>query len=329
MAEGSVFKRCSCRDANGRRLGSRCPQLRRGRGAWNPGHGRWGYQLELPPRADGSRRQLRRTGFDSRDAATDERSQAKALLDLAGDDPTLAAEIADLLAAVKPGAPLPNRDTIARRVRAGLPATITMTVAEYLHQWLASRRRIEPTTVRAYQSHIRVHLIPHLGHIPLEKLRVAHIEAMFTAIADRTTAIQITRQSDDPQIRATVTGARTTGPATMHRIRATLRKALNDAWSSSTRPRMSNCPPVPGPRRGSGPPTPCTVGGKPGSAPARSWCGPRSRRDGSSTTPKTTTLSSTRCSCSSSTVDYAAAKRSACPTTPSTSTTPSWPSPGS
>jgi len=64
---------------------------------------------------------------------------------------------------------------------------------------------------------------------PWATYRLTHVEAMFTAIADRTTAIQIARQSDDPRIRATVTGARTTGPATMHRIRATLRKALNDA----------------------------------------------------------------------------------------------------
>jgi integrase len=52
---------------------------------------------------------------------------------------------------------------------------------------------------------------------------------MFTAIGDRTTAIEVARQSDDPEIRTTVKGIRTTGPATMHRIRATLRKALNDA----------------------------------------------------------------------------------------------------
>ncbi len=119
--------------------------------------------------------------------------------------------------------------------RAGNQGLITCTarskrtVGEYLHQWLASRRRIEPTTVRAYESHIRVHLVPHLGHIPLEKARVEHIEAMFTAIADRTTTIEVARQSDDPNIRATVKGMRPTGPATMHRIRATLRKALNDA----------------------------------------------------------------------------------------------------
>ncbi|MFG1802448.1 tyrosine-type recombinase/integrase [Micromonospora carbonacea] len=229
MADGSVFKRCACRDNDGRKLGNRCPQLRRTGGSWHPTHGRWAYQLELPTHPGQRRRQLRRSTFDSRDAATGDRDHARALLALAGDDTALASEIADLLLAVTSGAPLPDRDTIARRVRAGLPPTVATTVGEYLHQWLASRRGIEPNTVRAYESHIRIHLVPHLGAIPLQRLRVDHIEAMFTAITDRNTTIEIARQSDDPQIRATMRGRRITGPATMHRIRATLRKALNDA----------------------------------------------------------------------------------------------------
>jgi integrase len=233
MAEGSIFKRCACRGANGKKLGNTCPQLRRAGGSWSPTHGRWGYQLELPPTAAGDRRQLRRITFDSRDEAAKDLDKANALLALAGDDTALAIEIADLLKAVKSGAPLPDRDTVAKRVRAGLPATVATTLGEYLPPWLDSRRTIEPGTVRAYESHIRVHLIPHLGGIALEKLRVEHVEAMFTAIADRTTAIEIARQSDDPEVRASVKGLKTTGPATMHRIRATLRKALNDAIRKS------------------------------------------------------------------------------------------------
>ncbi|MEU7756728.1 tyrosine-type recombinase/integrase [Micromonospora sp. NPDC049171] len=229
MADGSVFKRCSCRDVDGRKIGNRCPQLRRAGGAWSPTHGRWAYQLELPVHPGQARRQLRRSTFDTRDAATTDRDHAKTLLALAGDDMAVAAEIADLLLATRVGAPLPDRDTIARRVRAGLPATATTTVGEYLHQWLASRRGIEPATVLVYASHIRIHLVPHLGAIPLVKLRVEHIEAMFTAIADRSTAIEVARQSDDAAIRASVRGQRPTRPPTMHRIRATLRKALNDA----------------------------------------------------------------------------------------------------
>jgi integrase len=56
-----------------------------------------------------------------------------------------------------------------------------------------------------------------------------HIQDMFDAIAERNTAIEIARQSDDPAIRASAKGVRIVSGATMHRIRATLRKALNDA----------------------------------------------------------------------------------------------------
>ncbi|WP_250002095.1 site-specific integrase [Actinoplanes sp. M2I2] len=233
MAEGSVFKRCTCRDTSGKRLANRCPQLRRASGSWSPTHGWWAYQLELPPRADGARRQLRRGGFVRREDAAGERDKAIALLNLAGDDTSLAVEIADLLQQVKYGRPLPERDTIAKRVRAGVPATSDMTLGDYLTQWLLSRRAIEPGTIRCYGSHIRVHLIPHLGDIKLSRLRVEHIAPMFTAIADRNTGVEVARQSPDPAVQASVKAARTTSPATMQRIRATLRKALNDAIRTS------------------------------------------------------------------------------------------------
>lgn len=57
--KGTTFKRCSCRDPHsGRRLGRTCPQLRRPGGGWSRSHGGWHAQIELPPRADGSRRTL-------------------------------------------------------------------------------------------------------------------------------------------------------------------------------------------------------------------------------------------------------------------------------
>src|SRR5439155_26386675 len=55
---------------------------------------------------------------------------------------------------------------------------------------------------------------------------------MFDAITERNTAIEIARLSDEPAIRASVKGVRIVSGATMHRIRATLRKALNDAIRS-------------------------------------------------------------------------------------------------
>ena len=228
MSEGSVSKYCSCRDGDGRRLNGNCPKLRRPGGSWSPAHGRWAYQLELPPTAAGVRRQLRRRGFDTRDDAVSERGRAQELLALAGTNATLAVEIANLLSGLKAGHPLPERDQIARRVRAGIPATQSTPMTEYLQHWLR-HRKIESTTRVAYEGHIRNHLSPHLGHIPIDELRVAHIQAMFDAITDRNTEVDLARQSGDPAVRAGVKGVRITGPATMHRIRATLRKALNDA----------------------------------------------------------------------------------------------------
>ncbi|MEU4626656.1 tyrosine-type recombinase/integrase [Actinoplanes sp. NPDC023801] len=228
MAEGSVFKHCSCKSADGRRLGSRCPKLRRPSGAWHPTHGRWAYQLELPTTTDGRRRTLRRYTFDTRDIAAKERDDALNLLGLAAGNKDLAIEIGDLLHQLKPTEPLPDRNMIARRVKAGIPATTAVLLGDYLTEWLTGRS-IEASTKRSYDGHIRNHLEPHLGHIPIEKLRVGHIKAMFNAIADRNIAIEAARGSDDPDIRASVRRQRTTGAATMHRIRGTLRKALNDA----------------------------------------------------------------------------------------------------
>ena len=48
---GSTFKRCGCRDENGRQLGSRCPKLGR------KVHGAWWGRYDAPRAADGKRRQ--------------------------------------------------------------------------------------------------------------------------------------------------------------------------------------------------------------------------------------------------------------------------------
>jgi integrase len=161
----------------------------------------------------------------------DDIGHAQALLDLAAGDASVAQQIADLLSEVKSGQPLPDRDVVARRVRAGVSASKAMPLSDYLWQWHRTRK-IQPATLRVYAGHIRNHLTPHLGHIPIDQLRIGHLQAMFDAIAERNIAIEVARQSTDPQVRATVKGARVVSPATMHRIRATLRKALNDAIRS-------------------------------------------------------------------------------------------------
>src|SRR6266536_3397487 len=229
MSDGHIFKRCGCRHPRTRKaLGNACPKLRRPNGAWSFEHGVWHYQLELP-RTPAGRQQLRRGGFTAQNDAATELEHARDLLDLAGRDPARRAEIAALLhATVRAGQPLPDLDTIRRRIQADVPLAEAPTVAAYLTEWLAGLQ-IDENTVRGYASHVRVHLIPHLGHLRLDKLKPRHIRAMFTAIHARNTKILQARASDDPQIRKTVRGVRPTGPASCQRIRATLRKALNDA----------------------------------------------------------------------------------------------------
>lgn len=104
------------------------------------------------------------------------------------------------------------------------------TVAEWLSEWMTRRgRRVRHNTAAGYRGHIRNHLIPHLGHLRLDELRGPHIVRMFDAIDEHNHLIRQMRDSSDPLDRAQVRGHRPTNATTMHRIRATLRAALNAA----------------------------------------------------------------------------------------------------
>ncbi|MEO3928876.1 hypothetical protein ABGB07_34225 [Micromonosporaceae bacterium B7E4] len=227
MADGSITKRCGCRQ-NGKRLGAKCPKLHRGNG-WNPHHGSWRYQLELPLDGAGGRRQLRRTGFDTREEAVDERDHARALLDLSGRDEVLRRQIADLLQAVKPNQPLPDRDHVARRIHADMPADKRLTLGDYLAEWIKGRTKLAPATRRSYQDHITNYWAPRLGQVPLQELTVGHIESVFAQIDARNDEIRAAKASPVKEVRDAVKGIRTVGEASQQRILAPLRKALNDA----------------------------------------------------------------------------------------------------
>jgi hypothetical protein len=147
---------CACRDAETRRLlRTRCPKLRRGDGRWNTKHGRWYYQLELPPTLDGRRRNpLRRGGFASQDAAEHELNQARELLALGANDRLTKIQIADLITAtVKTAKRLPVVEEVRRKVRTGQDLDSTITVGQYLQDWLAGRKDLRESTRCAYQGH--------------------------------------------------------------------------------------------------------------------------------------------------------------------------------
>jgi len=104
------------------------------------------------------------------------------------------------------------RQALAQLSTPGPAGGTAITTGQWLHRWLACRTSPASSTVRGYAAHVRLYLQPHLGAILLAELTTAHVQAMFTAI---------TRQHQ-------ATGHPVT-PATLTRIRATLRVALNTA----------------------------------------------------------------------------------------------------
>jgi integrase len=87
-----------------------------------------------------------------------------------------------------------------------------MTTGEWLNLWLASRVSLRASTSRGYAAHIRAYLIPYLGGVPLGELSPGDVQGMFTAI-----------------IRGEAALGYPVSAATLRRIHATLRAALNGA----------------------------------------------------------------------------------------------------
>lgn len=230
MPDGTTFKRCSCRTDTGALLGRSCPRLRRPDGSWSRHHGRWYYQLELPAHLDGRRRgPLRRGGFDTRTDAEAELGRARDLLGLT-DDPAAAAQLADTLTReVKESGRLPDVELLRRRIRTGQDLSEKITIADWLERWLPAKKTLRASTRHSYAGHIRLYLIPQLGHLLLDRLRVADVAAMFDTIDELNDTLAEARASTNPAVRAAVRGRRPVGAATKQRIRATLRAALADA----------------------------------------------------------------------------------------------------
>ncbi|MFB4285848.1 tyrosine-type recombinase/integrase [Nonomuraea sp. MTCD27] len=86
------------------------------------------------------------------------------------------------------------------------------TVGEWLARWLTSKDALRPSTRQGYATHIRLYLIPQLGRIPLHQLTSRDVNGLLATLASHPSP----------------TG-RHLSPATVVRIHATLRTALNAA----------------------------------------------------------------------------------------------------
>ncbi|MFF8458559.1 tyrosine recombinase XerC [Streptomyces albidoflavus] len=246
---GSVYRRCECRDGDGKLLSAKCPRLKK------KNHGSVGLRQELPPDAEGKRRTFRRTGYTEVTKAQGDLSRLQAILELAGDDDADQLRVGDLLADVNSRrADIPQVDEVKRRLGVGIPLDGSTTVGTWLDRWMAGKKT-RATTNAGYSSHIRVHLRPRIGHYRLDRLNVGHVQAMFDAIADESDTIRAenaARREQEARAKWTRPGRppaaererlaaeraklaemkpyrKTNGPATRHAIRRTLRTALNAA----------------------------------------------------------------------------------------------------
>ena len=215
---GSTFKRCP--------HGKTCPDLGRRR------HGSWFWATRLDTSA--GRQLVRRGGFPLERVAAAQLARVAGLVALAGADDDARRQIGDMISErTKRGGQLPDAETVRRRLALGAdPGSPGVTVGEWLETWLRGRRKLRESVTRTYRGHIDLWLTPHLGHIPLERLRAPHIDGLFEAIA-RINA-EITEQraagrawiAPEGDVRKT---PKVISTATQHRIFATLRAALNAA----------------------------------------------------------------------------------------------------
>jgi integrase len=247
--KGSTFRRCGCRDASGKQLGQSCPKLASRR------HGTWGWRQELPPAIDGDRQTLRKSGYESKTDAVADLDKVRALLAIPDpEDAEGRTAIAELLRnVVANGEPLPDHDETRRRFRSGQRLATDLLLSDYLDDWLTSKK-IRKSGKARYETDIRCHLKPHLGHLRVSRLRISHIAEMFAAIDEQNDEIEasiaVRRETDQRRREAAAGGAsravqralaaemralppfrRVTSKATQLRIKATLRAALNAAMT--------------------------------------------------------------------------------------------------
>ncbi len=237
-------KRCKCRQG-GRELGASCPKLKRRDGSWNPSHGTWYGQSDLPVPPREKRAVLRAGGFGSREDMREWFTAAIRLLGIPENGPDGHQARLEILAIIQQaragGADLPAEADIRRRYSTGAAFEPGAT-GEYLLGWLERHEREGDwtgTTLSGYRRIVEGRLIPHLGAVPLAKLTADHIWKMFEAVDLENERIIRARASDDPEVRKSVRGKRTCGVSTKRRNLATLRSALADAATSVPgRPRL-------------------------------------------------------------------------------------------
>jgi integrase len=112
-------------------------------------------------------------------------------------------------------------DELRRQLRIGVPpAAAAGTVGEYLADWIErDRANVRPSTWRSREMHVRVYLIPALGRLQLAKLTARDVERALASFMTEGRPVVAPRGRPLRPISA----------QSARHVRATLRRALNDA----------------------------------------------------------------------------------------------------
>lgn len=115
-------------------------------------------------------------------------------------------------------------DALRRKLELGeMNGTGRETVGEYLVAWLPRDRvKVRPSTSRQRETHVRVHLIPTIGRIPLAKLTAADVERVMSKFMAEGRPV-------NPGASRRGQPVKRLSSQTVRHIRATLRRALNQA----------------------------------------------------------------------------------------------------
>jgi hypothetical protein len=63
-----------------------------------------------------------------------------------------------------------------------LAAPVKITLAEYVEEWYKSKVQISESTLNGYKLHMKLYILPHLGHMKLHQLLPGNIQAAYNAL---------------------------------------------------------------------------------------------------------------------------------------------------
>jgi integrase len=120
------------------------------------------------------------------------------------------------------------------RAASGTSRAAGWTTGQWLETWLAGRLSLRPSARKAYRQHLDCYLIPAIGQVPLAMLTAADLRAMLAGISRKRGA------AGTPVSAATLTRIRAT-------IRAALNAAIREGLITANPARIIDLPPVPRP----------------------------------------------------------------------------------